>query len=292
MNKILFRESVWQPVEEYSFKEEFDTEGTIKGVKIEGVALDTSKPSRNGVLYDHNSVVNSCKILEGKPMLLNHDDKRLPIGHVEKVWMEGTLMKYKADLDPEEKDLVRKIKRKDIHNVSIQTLVEEVSHEEDLVTGKGYTRAFPNDWAELSIVTIPGFAETTIKMAEALKIENALTEKLSSVSVKKKDEEFFEKIIKKNKLKVHSKIREGTNISYTLDDGIEEPEIVEEQKSEGPTIIEEKKEDVNTSNASALIGTAMAKKIMPAVEPFGVKDFKPLEEALDVIKLIENLKEE
>ena len=289
---MIFKERVWQPVESFTLKEEFDGEGTSDGIIIEGIALDTSKPSRNGVLYDYNSVVRTHKILEGKPMLLNHDDKRLPIGHVEKVWMDGPLMKYRGNLDPEEKDLIRKIKRQDIHNVSIQTLVDDVTHEEDL-TGKGYTRAMPNDWAELSVVTIPGFADTTVNMLEALQLENVKTENLSSVSVKKKDEEFFERIIKKNKLKVHSKIREGTNINYTLDDGIEEPElitpngedkVVNEIATETPV-----KEDINTSNANALMGTIMAKKIKPAVEPFNVKDFKPLEEALDIIKLIESM---
>jgi len=283
-----FNENVWQPVYAYTFKEELGENGEVKGVKIEGIALDTSKPSRNGVLYDYNSVVKSHKVLEGKPMLLNHDDKRLPIGHVEKVWMEGPLMKYQADIDPEEKDLVRKIKRGDIHNVSIQTLVEEVSHEEDL-NGKGYTRAYPNDWAELSVVTIPGFAETTVNMAEALKLENAFKEKLSSISIKKKDEEFFEKIIHKNKLKIHSKIREGTNINYMLDNGVEEPEVLDKTGDIQEVNSEPVKEDISTNNADALVGTDMAKKIKPAVEPFKIEDFIPMEEALDVVKLIEKI---
>lgn len=168
MKKISFKENIWFPVEEFKLTEKFDVNNNPVGIIIEGNALDTETPTRNGILYDYNSVLNTFKMLEGKPMLINHDETKFPIGHVEKVWMEGKILKYRANLDPEEKDLIRKIKRGDIRNVSIQTMVEEVIQEENM-NGQSYTRAFPNDWAELSIVTIPGYADSSINMLEKLK---------------------------------------------------------------------------------------------------------------------------
>lgn len=287
-NRIVFKETVFQPVNGYVLKESINPEtNKVDGVIIEGDALDTTKPTRNKILYDYNSVMNSHKKLEGRPMLLNHDEAKLPVGHIEKVWMEGPILKYRGNIDPEETDLVRKIKRGDINNVSIQALVDEVSHEES-IDGKQYTRAFPNDWAEISIVTIPGYADSTINMAEALKLSHIGKEKLVTASIKKKDEDFFENIIKKNKLKVHTKTREGGNINYVLDDGVEEEIKVEDEPVKDEIIKEEiekedeqKKEDISTVNAGALVGgPALTKTIRKDVEPTK----KELEEILEVIK--------
>ncbi len=287
-NRIVFKETVFQPVNGYVLKESINPEtNKVDGVIIEGDALDTTKPTRNKILYDYNSVMNSHKKLEGRPMLLNHDEAKLPVGHIEKVWMEGPILKYRGNIDPEETDLVRKIKRGDINNVSIQALVDEVSHEES-IDGKQYTRAFPNDWAEISIVTIPGYADSTINMAEALKLSHIGKEKLVTASIEKKDEDFFENIIKKNKLKVHTKTREGGNINYVLDDGVEEEIKVEDEpvkdeiiKEEIKTEDEQKKEDISTINAGTLVGgPALTKTIRKDVEPTK----KELEEILEVIK--------
>lgn len=169
MDKIVFNETIWQPVNGFTLKEVIDpVTKKVEGVIIEGEALDCSLPTRNGVIYDQAATEATHKMLEGRPMLINHDEAILPIGHVESVWMKGPKMMYRSNLDPEEKDLIRKIKRGDISNVSIQTLVEEISPEEGM-DGKTYTRAYPSDWAELSAVTIPGYANSSMKLAEAFK---------------------------------------------------------------------------------------------------------------------------
>jgi len=286
LESVVFRESVWQPVAKFRLKEVVNpVSKKIDGVIIEGEAIDTSQPTRNGVIYDYESCLATHKMLEGRPMLLNHDESRLPVGHVEKVWMEGPKMKYRANLDPEEKDLIRKIKRGDIQNVSIQTLVEEIAHEEDMNTGKPITRAYPSDWAELSIVTIPGYANSSMKLAEAWK---------------------WRKEAKPGELKIPDIVEtsEGEGIVVMLLGDEVKVRLVTGKEKVFPISKVIKKERLNellsTANASALATTALAKTIRSEPEPsdFIKRDreqknwregFRPLEEALEVVKIINNI---
>lgn len=132
-------------------------------VFIEGIAMVCDTPSRNGVIYTSESVQKNFKTLIGKPMTFNHDENKV-VGHITDAYFENGKLYYKADLDPEEQ-IVRKIKRGDINKVSIQVMTENT------VNYKEYVKTDVKEFLELSVVTIPGFEDTSIQLAEALKKE-------------------------------------------------------------------------------------------------------------------------
>ena len=66
---------------------------------------------------------------------------------------------YKVDIDPEEKEFIRKVKRKDIPYVSVQVLVSDVRQKESVEFGN-FIEADIKEGLELSSVLIPGERET------------------------------------------------------------------------------------------------------------------------------------
>lgn len=145
--------------------EKFDiSEETDEGVTATGFALPFHKESRNGVIYDKESVIENKETLEGLPVLWNHDELRPPLGHVEEVETKEDGLYFEMNLDPKEEEILRKIERGDVKNVSIQAMVDETNE-----TDEG---ALPvEEFLELSVCTIAGFPETTIsaeKYAESL----------------------------------------------------------------------------------------------------------------------------
>ncbi len=144
-------------VESYTVKEQKGD-----GVIIEGLALPYGKVSRNGNKYTEESIKATYKTLEGKPVLYNHNPDRV-IGHVEKVWLEADGVHYRANIDPAEAEIVRKLKRGDLKNVSIQVLVKNVNYKED------YAEIEIGEFLELSVVSIPGFADTSAQVLEKYK---------------------------------------------------------------------------------------------------------------------------
>jgi len=125
------------------------------GFMVSGLALPFGKESRNGAEYNKESVIERHKTLENRPILYNHDSGILPMGHTVKIWCESNGMYYRGDVDPAEKDLIRKCKRGDISNVSIQAVVRPTNEGEN---GNVYIQEF----LELSIVSIPGFGDANM----------------------------------------------------------------------------------------------------------------------------------
>lgn len=136
-----------------------------KGVTISGMALPFGKTSRNGISYNTDSVRGIHETLKGKPILYNHDPATLPKGHTTEIWLDDDGMYYRGDIDPDEKDLIRKIKRGDINNVSIQAIVRPSEDGED---GDVWVQEF----LELSIVSVPGFQEASLAPEGFIAIEN------------------------------------------------------------------------------------------------------------------------
>lgn len=132
-----------------------------EGVKMQGLALPFEKKSRNGVIYDKESIKQTADTLIGKPMLYNHDGHGyMPVGHIEDISIEDDGLYYQANIDPGEKNLVRKLKRGDISNVSVQVAINEEEVEGDKVKVEEF-------W-ELSIAPIPGYPETTTSIEKLI----------------------------------------------------------------------------------------------------------------------------
>lgn len=151
--------------------ESLDTEQS--GVKISGFALPFDTTSRNGFSYRKESVTKNYKTLEGKPMFFNHDIESLPIGKVESVSIDDKGMHYKARLYPTtetEKAIVEKVKSGLINNVSIQCMYENANVDES--TGNFSVEV--KEFLELSLVGVPGFADTTVQAVEKLRKEEQI----------------------------------------------------------------------------------------------------------------------
>ena len=170
------------------------SENLNKGIVVKGVMMPEGEISRNGVMYDWESVTNRHKDLVDKPVMYNHvidGEKAVSLGHytdskimtvneimaddtykvltkkIEKLGYKGDkkLWVYEADLDPNEEKYINKIRRGDLQHVSIQL---KPSSTEERVTGDdvGYTYAYVEDLIEGSVVSTPGFLQTCAVMAE------------------------------------------------------------------------------------------------------------------------------
>lgn len=139
------------------------------GMQIEGFALPFNERSRNGVIYEKESVKKAASTMEGNPILFNHDQDN-PIGHVKEVEVKEDGLYYIGDVNPERRE-VESLQRGDIPHVSIQAMVEETENTSQ--TGEVAVTEF----LELSAVTIPGFPQTDVQASEKIvNIESLITE--------------------------------------------------------------------------------------------------------------------
>ena len=216
-----------------------------KPVIIRGLMLPKNKISRNGVLYEWESVRTHSASLVGKPVMYNHfiDTDMEPLGHyTDSICLEGcpkedskwfTAWKkteqvnnkevpgwyYEANLNPDNK-YTKSVLRGDLNKVSIQLFADK-AYEEEAADGDNYTLAYVGSILEGSIVPCPGFEQTSIEvaMSEAFKkeygskkplyfVENKLTKKI--IPVFKEAEEFPMEVFQKG---IETELSEHPNIS-------------------------------------------------------------------------------
>lgn len=176
--EIMLMKEVWVPSEKpFTFKEQIDPRTGEQSYILKGLILPFNKVSRNNVLYNMESVKEKHKQIIGRPVMYNHklEGTELPKGHfinstiVEKADDEHPVpgWYYEADIDPQEKDLIRKLERQDLRHVSIQLVGGKVV---ERMGDKGpYSEAFVSDIIEGSLVPAPGFLDTTALFSEAFK---------------------------------------------------------------------------------------------------------------------------
>lgn len=159
--------------------ESFKTESNDSGVKLSGDAMPFNETSRNKVKYIRESVEKAKDSLNNVSLLWNHDFNNV-IGHVTNAGMNDTHLTYEADIDPEESYVLRKLERGDVKHVSIHAMIDE---DNSYVDDEGIIHAWVKEFIELSVVPVPGFADTTA----------ILTEKLGGNMTKNKEKEEQEK---------------------------------------------------------------------------------------------------
>lgn len=171
MSEVLLMKNVWVPCENsFTLKEQVDIKTGDRKYILRGMMLPFNKISRNNVLYNKESIIEKHKNLIGRPVMYNHkvDTDALPVGHYVESTIEDDGWYYAADIDPHEKDMIRKLERGDLRHTSIQLIggkvVEKLSPE-----NRAYTEAWVSDIIEGSIVPAPGFLDTTAKFSEAFK---------------------------------------------------------------------------------------------------------------------------
>ncbi len=169
---------VWVPsAGAFTFREQVDAQTGVKKFILKGMMLPFGKVSRNNVLYNEGSVREKHKDLIGRPLMYNHkvEDLALPKGHFIESECKDDGWYYTADVDPEERDLIRKLQRGDLRHVSIQLIGGRVEERYDPQNGRSFTEAFVSDIIEGSIVPAPGFLDTTAQFAEAFKTSEDMT---------------------------------------------------------------------------------------------------------------------
>jgi HK97 family phage prohead protease len=140
------------------------TEG---GLKVKGLALPFEKVSRNGFSYLTESITKAHKSLEGMPVLFNHDSDKV-IGKVQAVSITNEGMVYEMDLGTYGPYgwVAEAVARGDLSKVSIQASYDV---DKSFIDESGVTNAWVEEFYELSIVTIPGFKDTTAAVIEAVR---------------------------------------------------------------------------------------------------------------------------
>jgi phage head maturation protease len=215
-----------------------------------GLLLPKNKISRNGVMYDWESIKDTYNQIKGLKLMYNHETEGLeanPIGHATKVWLkedddaEGIAgLYYEADLDPEHPK-TRKILRGDLDNVSLQINAKEVIPKYDANFGE-YQLAKVSDWLEFSVVPVPGMKDATIEA----RIAEAYKKKVN---------------LKEDHMKVGDVVDAGgkkMQVSQVLDSGyvisyLNETESIEDE-------VETKTEEINTTTAVGAMAPAIMKK--------------------------------
>lgn len=208
-----FNEKFWVPsLNKFLYKEYKDPKTGHSQYKMRGLMLPFDVVSRNGVLYNKESVEDKHKSLIGRPLMYNHQvDGRsdLPYGHFtdsvclqepEQGWdnvYEVPGWYYEADIDPAEKDIIRKLERGDLRHVSIQLVGDKVEEKFSEKDGTNYTEAWVGDIIEGSIVPAPGFLDTTARIMEAFNRKEDVTTTTGSGAISpellpKKKKEFFD----------------------------------------------------------------------------------------------------
>ena len=216
-----------------------------EGVKITGFALPFDTTSRNGFSYRKESITKNYKSLEGKPMFFNHDIESLPIGRVESVSVDEKGMHYEARLYPtteQEKAIVEKVKSGLLNNVSIQCIYENANVDEK----NGDFEVDVREFLELSLVGVPGFADTTVQAVEKLKKEEQIKvahKKLKEELEKpeeKSDGETTEEEAPVTRAELEELLNRVSVLETRVDDLSEEDDESEDETSEESEDTEEK----------------------------------------------------
>ncbi|MGV9141392.1 MAG: hypothetical protein ACOC1X_00480 [Promethearchaeota archaeon] len=141
-----------------------------KGYILKGNAMPLGETSRNGVYYRPESVKKAYKSLEGNSFLFSHQQDQVNhvLGHVTKSGLSDSHVTYEVDIDPEEKDFIRKSERGDIKHVSVGAIInpETVEIDED----KGIAYVDVEEFAELSSAPVPGYKNTSAKLNTVMAI--------------------------------------------------------------------------------------------------------------------------
>lgn len=256
---------IWTPAfTQLVFKE---AEGEQKkGIIMYGVVMPQGEISRNGVLYNWDTVKEKHKDLIGKPVMYNHEiegTQAVSLGHyiASNILTVGELytnpqykilseevrrlnypeMKelwvYTADLDPQEDYYINKIRRGDLRHVSIQLKADKTEEAYD-GNGKEYTVAYVDDIIESSIVPTPGFLATCAVLAE--KYSGKLKERIIAQFVGPENLPFIAMFNSDDEVKGYMERNPALALKKKID-------------------IQEKKEDVSTTTA----GGAVAPALMP-----------------------------
>ena len=245
------------------FQLEKKQEGKKQKVILKGNAMPLNETSRNGVFYRPKSVKKAYKSLENAPFLFAHqqEEVRHILGKVEKVGITDEAITYEADIDPEEKEFIRKSEKGYIKNVSVGVMVDPETV--DIDEEKGIAKVDVLEFVELSSAPVPGFKNTSGLMSnQVIQIAEKLGDKKAVEKLKKnkeanddddddddddEEEEDGEKELKARVEELFGKIEELENVVSALqskvDTLLEEEEEKDDDKDDDDDDDEEEDDD-------------------------------------------------
>lgn len=161
----------WIDVQKAAFTEYVDDDGKKQYI-LSATIVPFGEISRNGVMYNKESVENTHKDLIGKPVMFNHvtqGAKVYPRGEWTETWIEkdgmhGTAKIYDTKYN---EDLIEYLKAATEPKVSLQ-ITGGATQKKNESTGKYYKEANVEDWIEASIVNTPGFMNAKASFAVAM----------------------------------------------------------------------------------------------------------------------------
>jgi len=171
----------------------FSEANEAKDKTISGMIVPFHKTSRNGVLYNKESILEKANELIGKNVMYNHktSDHSLPVGH----WLSvegkedglyGTAKIYDTKYN---ESLIEYLRNASELRVSLNINGQALNKQTE--SGESYREATVKSWNECSIVSCEGFEEAKVVFAESF--EGSAVEQLNTEESKKK-EEFMEKM--------------------------------------------------------------------------------------------------
>lgn len=137
-----------------------------KPLRIRGIAM-TAGMSRNFNIYTPDELQSFAAKLEGAPVYIEHVTAENAVGKVTKTEWDGQRLWYNAEIYDEE--VAEKIRKGLIRHVSVGADYETI----EIIDGK-IPHGLCN--AEISLVAVPGIAETNIQILESLHVKEQSVE--------------------------------------------------------------------------------------------------------------------
>ncbi len=165
----------------------------VKGTSFKAFILPFNKVSRNGVLYNKESVEKNKDKFVGCNILYNHVIEGIDsdvLGIITETWTDDKGLYIGGVLD-DKSEKARQVKDGFLNKLSVQINAGKVIEQES--EDKVYREAFMEDALEVSFVTVPGFKE-------ARRIESVIAESFNpnnkQIQKESMEEEFIEEFKK------------------------------------------------------------------------------------------------
>jgi len=167
-------------------------------LKISGMAINETT-TRNKIKYVVEELEKAFPSLIGKPILNSHNNTNVEnvLGKVIDARIMNGGIWYSAEIDPDERKIINKIKKGYLDKVSIGAHVKELivevietdnGKQEEIYTARGI------DFVELSLVSVPGDKDTSISLTHALSesFNDIETNDISNEKLENKEDETME----------------------------------------------------------------------------------------------------
>jgi len=162
----------WIYSEALSLNKNSDDKGNYE---LKTMIVPFGKISRNGVMYDRESIEKTASQIVGKHLMYNHlvEGEVYPRGEwtdyeIREDGLWGTATVYNTDYN---KSLIEYLSVAKNAHVSLQ-VIGDAEQKKEAITGQNYSLAKINNWLEISIVPVEGFEQAKVDSFECMIAES------------------------------------------------------------------------------------------------------------------------